>query len=93
MGEMNTNITYYEDVRVPVANLVGKHNGGWELITNQLNHERVTLCSSGLIERTLRRCHALGASRPSSPTAAGSSIRSGCSSTSPASTRGSSSCG
>jgi 3-oxocholest-4-en-26-oyl-CoA dehydrogenase alpha subunit len=50
MGEMNTNQTFYDDVRVPVGNLVGKLNGGWKLITNQLNHERVTLCSSGMIE-------------------------------------------
>jgi alkylation response protein AidB-like acyl-CoA dehydrogenase len=50
MGSTNTNQTFYDDVRVPVANLVGKLNGGWKLIINQLNHERVTLCSSGLIE-------------------------------------------
>ncbi|MFM8412008.1 MAG: acyl-CoA dehydrogenase family protein, partial [Alphaproteobacteria bacterium] len=50
MGLMNTNQTFYDDVRVPAANLVGKLNGGWRLITNQLNHERVTLCSSGMIE-------------------------------------------
>ncbi len=52
-GEMDTNITYYEDVRVPVGNLVGEENQGWSLITNQLNHERVTLCSSGIVERQL----------------------------------------
>ena len=52
-GEMDTNITYYEDVRVPVGNLVGEENQGWSLITNQLNHERVTLCSSGVVERQL----------------------------------------
>jgi alkylation response protein AidB-like acyl-CoA dehydrogenase len=52
-GGVNTNITYYEDVRVPVGNLVGEENGGWALITNQLNHERVTLCSSGVVERQL----------------------------------------
>lgn len=50
MGLMNTNQTFYDDVRVPASNLVGKLNGGWRLITNQLNHERVTLCSSGMIE-------------------------------------------
>jgi alkylation response protein AidB-like acyl-CoA dehydrogenase len=53
MASFNTNITYYEDVRVPVGNLVGEENGGWNLITNQLNHERVTLCSSGIVERML----------------------------------------
>ena len=52
-GDTNTNITYYEDVRVPAGNLVGEENQGWSLITNQLNHERVTLCSSGIVERQL----------------------------------------
>jgi alkylation response protein AidB-like acyl-CoA dehydrogenase len=52
-GGLNTTITYYEDVRVPAGNLIGEENGGWNLITNQLNHERVTLCSSGVIERML----------------------------------------
>jgi alkylation response protein AidB-like acyl-CoA dehydrogenase len=42
---------FFEDVRVPVTNRVGEENGGWRLITNQLNHERVTLCSSGMIEK------------------------------------------
>jgi alkylation response protein AidB-like acyl-CoA dehydrogenase len=53
MGEHDINQTFYEDVRVPAANLVGGENNGWTLITNQLNHERVTLCSPGIIERTL----------------------------------------
>src|SRR5205814_4172213 len=53
MGEHNICTTYYEDVRVPAANLVGGENNGWTLITNQLNHERVTLCSPGIIDRTL----------------------------------------
>ena len=52
-GNFNTNYTFYEDVRVPIDNLVGEENGGWGLITNQLNHERVTLCSSGIMERGL----------------------------------------
>lgn len=50
MGDNNTTQTYYDDVRVPAGNLVGKLNQGWKLITNQLNHERVTVCSSGMIE-------------------------------------------
>jgi 3-oxocholest-4-en-26-oyl-CoA dehydrogenase alpha subunit len=53
MGGLDTNVTYYEDLRVPVGNLVGEENQGWNLITNQLNHERVTLCSSGVVERQL----------------------------------------
>jgi alkylation response protein AidB-like acyl-CoA dehydrogenase len=52
LSEHNINYTFYEDVRVPAGNLVGEENAGWSLITNQLNHERVTLCSPGIIERT-----------------------------------------
>ncbi|MCP3984844.1 MAG: acyl-CoA dehydrogenase [bacterium] len=44
---VRTNVTYYEDVRVPVENLVGVENQGWSLITSQLNHERVSLFNYG----------------------------------------------
>ncbi|HXQ60537.1 MAG TPA: acyl-CoA dehydrogenase family protein [Acidimicrobiales bacterium] len=53
LGDHNINYTFWEDVRVPVSNIVGGINNGWSLITNQLNHERVTLCSPGIIERAL----------------------------------------
>jgi 3-oxocholest-4-en-26-oyl-CoA dehydrogenase alpha subunit len=53
LGDHNINYTFYEDVRVPLSNVVGGLNNGWSLITNQLNHERVTLCSPGIIERAL----------------------------------------
>ncbi|MFL6160402.1 MAG: acyl-CoA dehydrogenase family protein [Marmoricola sp.] len=43
---VGTSATYYEDVRVPEENLVGGLNGGWALMTNQLNHERVALTSA-----------------------------------------------
>jgi 3-oxocholest-4-en-26-oyl-CoA dehydrogenase alpha subunit len=43
---VGTSATYYEDVRVPADNLVGELNGGWSLMTNQLNHERVSLTSA-----------------------------------------------
>ena len=48
------NAVYYDNVRVPAANLVGGLNNGWNLIMNQLNHERVTLCSSGLLEQSFQ---------------------------------------
>src|SRR5580658_370992 len=53
LGDHNINYTFLEDVRVPLSNVVGGLNNGWSLITNQLNHERVTLCSPGIIERAL----------------------------------------
>jgi acyl-CoA dehydrogenase len=51
---VSTSATYYQDVRVPVTNLVGELNGGWPLITNQLNHERVSLTSSAPLTMSLR---------------------------------------
>jgi alkylation response protein AidB-like acyl-CoA dehydrogenase len=42
---------FLDDVRVPAENLVAGENKGWKLITSQLNHERVTICSSGILER------------------------------------------
>ena len=50
MGDVRTNATYFEDVRVPLENLVGGENNGWGLIVNQLNHERVSLCNVGPIQ-------------------------------------------
>lgn len=46
MAGVGTSATYYQDVRVPVSSLVGEENGGWKLVTNQLNHERVALVSA-----------------------------------------------
>ncbi|HXZ64238.1 MAG TPA: acyl-CoA dehydrogenase family protein [Streptosporangiaceae bacterium] len=43
---LTTSATYYSEVRVPAGNLVGEEHGGWPLITNQLNHERVALTSA-----------------------------------------------
>jgi len=53
LGGERTNATYYEGVRVPVSNRVGAENQGWQLITNQLNHERITLACPGLAERLM----------------------------------------
>jgi alkylation response protein AidB-like acyl-CoA dehydrogenase len=50
---VGTSATYYEDVRVPAANLVGELNGGWSLMTNQLNHERVALTSAAPLVHSL----------------------------------------
>jgi alkylation response protein AidB-like acyl-CoA dehydrogenase len=50
---VSTSATYYEDVRVPVTNLVGELNGGWALMTNQLNHERVALTSAAPLTHSI----------------------------------------
>ena len=43
LGDNNVNTCYFDEVRVPAENLVGRPGGGWKLITSQLNHERVAL--------------------------------------------------
>jgi alkylation response protein AidB-like acyl-CoA dehydrogenase len=47
VGGGTTYVSYYEDMRVPTDMLVGPENGGWKLITLQLNHERVGLAAFG----------------------------------------------
>ncbi|MEH6379609.1 acyl-CoA dehydrogenase family protein [Streptomyces sp. KLMMK] len=47
LASHSTTAGYYDNVRVPVRNRVGEENGGWRLITTQLNHERVTLAAHG----------------------------------------------
>ncbi|MCF3941206.1 acyl-CoA dehydrogenase family protein [Gordonia tangerina] len=54
MAGVDTSATYYSDVRVPVTARVGEEGGGWSLVTNQLNHERVALCSAAPIQTALR---------------------------------------
>jgi 3-oxocholest-4-en-26-oyl-CoA dehydrogenase alpha subunit len=53
IGDHDINAVFFDDVRVSAKMLVGEENGGWKLITNQLNHERVTLCSTGVVDRAL----------------------------------------
>ncbi len=53
LGGERTNTTFYENVRVPVENLVGPENAGWSLITSQLNHERITLAAPGTADKLL----------------------------------------
>jgi hypothetical protein len=47
VNDGHTCMSYYENVRVPANMLVGKENGGWRLITLQLNHERIGLAAFG----------------------------------------------
>ena len=50
LSDHDIHTTYYDNVKVPADALVGGENKGWRLITNQLNHERVTLCAPGMLE-------------------------------------------
>jgi 3-oxo-4-pregnene-20-carboxyl-CoA dehydrogenase beta subunit len=54
-GAHHVNATYYADVRVPVTMRVGEENAGWQLVTMQLNHERVMLGPAGRIAALYER--------------------------------------
>jgi len=56
-GAHHTNASYYNDVRVPTDMLVGEENGGWKLITTQLNHERVGLGPAGRMAGIYEKVH------------------------------------
>ena len=47
LSSHNINHSFFDDVRVPASTLIGEENGGWGLITSQLNHERVGLAAFG----------------------------------------------
>jgi alkylation response protein AidB-like acyl-CoA dehydrogenase len=55
LSSHNINHTFFDDCRVPASTMVGEENQGFRLITSQLNRERVTLCSSGIVERLLEQ--------------------------------------
>jgi 3-oxo-4-pregnene-20-carboxyl-CoA dehydrogenase beta subunit len=62
-GAHHVNATYYSGVRVPARMRVGPENGGWRLITTQLNHERVMLGPAGRIAVLHDRVRAWAAAR------------------------------
>ena len=62
-GAHHVNATYYDRVRVPVTMRVGAENGGWRLITSQLNHERVMLGPAGRIAAMTDRVREWAAAR------------------------------
>lgn len=47
LGDVRTNATFYDNIRLPERHLVGELHGGWKLITSQLNRERLSLVNVG----------------------------------------------
>src|SRR6185295_10225137 len=45
-GDEDFNEVFFEDVRVPRANVIGKINAGWDIAITTLMHERQTLTFS-----------------------------------------------
>jgi alkylation response protein AidB-like acyl-CoA dehydrogenase len=54
-GAHEVNETWLEDVRVPVANLVGEENKGWTCAKFLLGHERANIAGIGSSKRALAR--------------------------------------
>lgn len=54
-GEHEVNETYFDDVEVPVENLVGEENRGWTYAKFLLGHERTGLANVGQWKRLLKR--------------------------------------
>jgi alkylation response protein AidB-like acyl-CoA dehydrogenase len=56
-----TNETFFNDVRVPVTNLIGELNMGWKYVTGALDLERGALTNAGDLRRALDDLVALAA--------------------------------
>jgi acyl-CoA dehydrogenase len=52
-GSHDINETWFEDVEVPVANLVGEENRGWTYAKYLLGHERTSIAGIGYCHREL----------------------------------------
>jgi alkylation response protein AidB-like acyl-CoA dehydrogenase len=72
-GEEDFNEVFFEDVRVPRANVVGTLNGGWDIAIATLMHERQTLTFSRQLQSRVALNQLLALSRrypPGEPAAA-----------------------
>jgi alkylation response protein AidB-like acyl-CoA dehydrogenase len=54
-GAQEVNEVWFEDVRVPVENLVGEENRGWTYAKFLLGHERANIAGIGIAKRELAR--------------------------------------
>jgi len=62
-GDAEFNEVFFEDVRVPKANLVGRQNEGWQVATTTLAFERVGLGAVYQFDRLMRELVALARRR------------------------------
>ncbi len=53
IADYATAASYYDNVRIPANNLIGELNGGWKLVTGQLNRERVVLFTGAAVPAVL----------------------------------------
>jgi alkylation response protein AidB-like acyl-CoA dehydrogenase len=60
-GEHEVNEIWFDDVEVPVSNLIGEENKGWTYAKYLLTHERVNIAQVGQSRRELQRLKQLAA--------------------------------
>ena len=60
-GSQEVNEVWFEDVEVPVENLVGEENGGWTYAKFLLGHERTNIAGIGASKRELARLKRIAA--------------------------------
>ena len=53
--------TWFDNVKVPKANVVGPIDGGWTVAKALLGHERTQIAAVGIIGRTIRKCKRIAA--------------------------------
>ncbi len=58
-GEHEINEVWFDNVRVPVENLVGEENKGWTYAKYLLGHERTSIAQIGRSKRALKRLKAI----------------------------------
>jgi alkylation response protein AidB-like acyl-CoA dehydrogenase len=54
-GEPEVNEVFFDDVRVPIENLVGAENHGWDYAKYLLSHERTGIAGVGIVKELLAR--------------------------------------
>lgn len=67
-GQHHTNQTFFDDVRVPVENLVGTEGEGWTIAKFLLSHERVAIADTGPKLRLLAQIKLMLGQLSGSPT-------------------------
>ena len=61
-GHREVNEVWFEDVRVPVENLIGEENKGWTYAKFLLGHERTNIAAVGAAKREVRRLKRIASS-------------------------------
>lgn len=60
-GECEVNEVWFDNVEVPVENLIGEENKGWTYAKHLLSHERSNIAEVGRAKRELRRLKRIAA--------------------------------